>query len=211
MASIRPCEPAPPDGGRRGGLSVSPGRLSVNCLSVSALASIAYGVDFRYPIESGGPAWSRNDGYTIEATADGNPSPQAMQGPMLQTLLEDRFKLKMRHETREVAVYALTVAKSGFKLQPLKEGSCVPLDPLNPPTNPAAAAAICASGGTIGLRKAPTGPVKADYHAITLDDFAKALDRAMDRRIVNKTGIAGRFDIRLKYTPDETTPVIARR
>jgi uncharacterized protein (TIGR03435 family) len=40
-----------------------------------------------------------------------------MRGPMLRALLEDRFALKIRRETREMPVYLLTVAKGGFKLQ----------------------------------------------------------------------------------------------
>jgi uncharacterized protein (TIGR03435 family) len=43
---------------------------------------------------------------------------------MLQMLLEDRFKLKIHRETRDVPAYILTVARSGLKLKPLKEGSC---------------------------------------------------------------------------------------
>ncbi len=212
VASIRPCEPALPGAGRRGGLSVTPGRLHVICMTVNALAQIAYGVGFRFPIEGGGPAWIRSDGYDIEAKAEGNPSAQMMQGPMLQALLEDRFKLKMRRETKEIPVYVLTVAKSGFKLQPLKEGSCTPSDPLKPPAGltpadiRAASASTCANSGTIGLRRAPGRPVTADFHGITLDDFSKALDRALDRPIVNKTGIVGMFDVHMEFAPDEATP-----
>jgi uncharacterized protein (TIGR03435 family) len=47
--------------------------------------------------------------------------------------------------------------------------------------------------------------------AIDLDAFATFLFVMTDRPVINRTGLAGRFDIRLEYTPDETTPVIARR
>jgi bla regulator protein BlaR1 len=212
VASIRPCEPASPGPGKRG-FSVSPGRLHVTCVSLNQMTQMAYGVDFRYPMEGGGPAWVRSDDYSIEAKADGNPSAQAMQGPMLQALLEDRFKLKIRRETKEVSAYALTVAKNGFKLQPLKEGSCTPYDPLKPPTDltpaaiRAAIASTCANSGSMGLhRNGPAGLVVADFHGITLDDFSKALDRAMDRSVVNKTGIMGMFDVHFDFAPDEATP-----
>ena len=49
---------------------------------------------------------------------------------MLQSLLEDRLKLKIHFETREIPVYNLVVAKGGFKLQPMKDGSCDPFDPF---------------------------------------------------------------------------------
>ncbi len=67
-------------------------------------------------------------------------------------------------------------------------------------------ARTCANAGTMGLRRARTGLVTADFHGITLDDFTKALDRAMDRSIINKTGIVGMFDIHLEFAPDEATP-----
>jgi uncharacterized protein (TIGR03435 family) len=50
---------------------------------------------------------------------------------MLQALLEDRFHLKVRRETREIPVYALTLAKGGLKLKAFQKGSCVPIDFLN--------------------------------------------------------------------------------
>jgi uncharacterized protein (TIGR03435 family) len=173
---------------------------------------MAYGIGFRFPLKERGPEWIKSDGYSIEATAGGNPEALTMEGPMLQALLEDRFKLKIGRESREVPVYALTVAKSGFKLQPLAQGSCTPFDPLKPPASlapadlKAAAAATCATASSIGLRKAPTGPVTADFRGITLDDFSKALDRAMDRAILNRTGIMGRFDIHMVFAPDEAVP-----
>ena len=52
-----------------------------------------------------------------------------MRGPMLRAVLEDRFRLKVHWEAREVPVYELTVAKSGAKLRAAKEGDCVPQTP----------------------------------------------------------------------------------
>ena len=51
-----------------------------------------------------------------------------MAGPMLRALLEDRFKLRVHREPKEVPVYFLTLAKNGPKLEATKEGSCVPID-----------------------------------------------------------------------------------
>src|SRR5580658_7636377 len=112
--------------------SSSPGSLNVNCATVMGLIQQAYvryangrlnQVDGSAPI-SGGPSWINSERYDINAKADGNASPEMMLGPMMQALLEDRFKLKMRRETREVSVYDLTVAKNGPKLKPSKEGIC---------------------------------------------------------------------------------------
>jgi uncharacterized protein (TIGR03435 family) len=73
----------------------------------------------------GGPDWIDTDRYTIEAKAEVVTDRALMQGPMLQTILEDRFKIKVHKETREIAVDALVIGKSGSKLKPFVDGSCV--------------------------------------------------------------------------------------
>jgi uncharacterized protein (TIGR03435 family) len=64
----------------------------------------------RQPID-GSPSWIKSDRYTIFAKSETPQSPAMMQGPMLQALLEDRFKLRVRREVREVPVYALVVGQ----------------------------------------------------------------------------------------------------
>jgi uncharacterized protein (TIGR03435 family) len=119
---------------------------------------------------------------------------------MLQALLEDRFKVKVHHETREVPIYILSVAKGGPKLEPFKEGTCNPYDitatfpPPPPPENP------CHNRGTVN-----NGVLTMETQAMTLDDFARSTLGVMDRPVINKTGIQGRFNFHLEYTPDETS------
>lgn len=217
VASIKPCKPAPEVAGRRsGGIYATPRMLHVSCMPVKFMIQTAY-VTFandrgrlNYEIDpatgvapvAGGPAWMSSDRYDIEAKAEGSPSGRVMQGPMLQTLLEDRFKLKLRRDTKEIQVYNLAVAKNGFKLQPLKDGSCTPFDPLAP-VQPGPE--IC---GTAMLRR-PQGPGKpatADFRGISLDIFSQNLGRPLDRPVINKTGIAGIFDFHLEFAPDQATP-----
>ena len=143
VAAVKPCKDALPPGARSGGESISAGRLSANCLTVKSLITTAYVLfaDGRHqpssslkllPVE-GGPAWINSERYSVEAKAEDAASPELMQGPMLQALLEERFMLKIRHETREVPVYALTVAKGGLKVQRSEEGGCTPRDPTKSP------------------------------------------------------------------------------
>ncbi len=117
-------------------------------MTVRGLIQIAYEryaggrfhpLDFRdFPPIEGGPNWLDSDRFDISAKADGRFSQAMMNGPMLQALLEDRFKLKLHRESRVVSVYALTVAKVGPKLHPLKKVGCASLDPENPPPAPGA-------------------------------------------------------------------------
>jgi uncharacterized protein (TIGR03435 family) len=114
---------------------LTPGWLSLNCYNLENLISTAYGrfangrlnPPWAVPKVEGGPSWTRSIGYDIDAKALNGASRELMRGPMLQALLGDRFKLKVHRETREAPVYVLTVAKSGSKLKPFKEGSCVSL------------------------------------------------------------------------------------
>jgi uncharacterized protein (TIGR03435 family) len=145
VASIKPCEDA--SAGRRSGGgtgSWSPGRLTLNCQTVMVLIRRAF-VDYADgrvhiwppPLSiEGAPAWINSASYRIEATSEGSENRGMLNGPMLQSLLEDRFHLRIRRETREVPVYALAVAKGGAKLRPYREGSCVPLDLNQSPVAP---------------------------------------------------------------------------
>lgn len=122
-----------------------------------------------------------------------------MQGPMLQALLEDRFKLKIHHETREGPVYALTLARGGSKLKPFKDGSCTQMPSTFPVPKPASGQRYCKA--MVSTR----GP-SVDAEGSTLSAFSKLLNLVLDRPVIDKTGIAGRFDIHLEFTLDQVTP-----
>jgi uncharacterized protein (TIGR03435 family) len=92
-------------------LKPAPGRVTVSNMTVKDLLTIAYQVrDFQI---SGGPGWVNSDHYDIEAKTDGNAAPTQVQ-QMIRALLEDRFKLKVHRETKELPIYVLTVAKTGL-------------------------------------------------------------------------------------------------
>lgn len=193
-------------GGARRRQGQSPGRLN-ECSTVMDFIRMAY-VEFAngrlHPPEpvpiSGGPAWIHSDRYQINAKAEGTPSQIEMRGAMLRTLLEDRFRLKIHHETREVPVYALTVAKGGGTLQPSGEGSCIAPDfttPLEPGQKP------CGVPLT-GIK----GPNLTTEMVASLDAFSKVLGVTVGRPVIDKTGITGIFDLRLEFAIDEATPGI---
>jgi uncharacterized protein (TIGR03435 family) len=185
-----------------GGFTFAPlsgGRLTVKNNVVSNLIGNAYDVQ-NYQIV-GGPAWLNSDRFDIQARAEGNPArPQMMR--MLQTLLEDRFKLRVHRETRELPVFTLSVAKSGLKLEPWKEGSCVAVDWSNPPAPPARGQErpkYC--GNNVVLPKGPNMAWSATK--IDMAGLTGALSSVMRRTVIDKTGLTGTFDVQLEWTRDE--------
>jgi uncharacterized protein (TIGR03435 family) len=202
----------PTCGARRGGPGPSsPGRINLECQTVLGLMMTAYGVfadgvtvSPTIPEITGGPGWVTSDPYDVAAKAEGDAPFPRMAGPMLRALLEDRFKLRVHRETKEVPVYYLTVVKTGPKLEPTKEGSCVPIDPNHPP------APVATPGerrptycGPRFQRRGSTMTVAS--HGGTMEQLTAAiLSRIVDRPVFDKTGLAGRYDfqIEFEYVPD---------
>lgn len=164
----------------------------------------------------GGPAWLYSDRYTILAETNdpiatgstgfgyGTPATKLMYGPMPIALLEDRFQLKTHRESEGVPMYALTVAKNGLKLKPV-DGSCVPLSP----SEPNSALRVPAPDGrprcSNGLREA--GPNwTVDSVGAKFSNLAWALSQAMDRHVIDRTGIARQFSFHLEFASDENAP-----
>jgi uncharacterized protein (TIGR03435 family) len=222
VAAIKPCSQSGGNdsGGRGGGgsrgLSTSPGRLAITCMTVADLINVAYvqygndsplandgGGPFDARRLKGGPAWAYSSRYSIEAKADGIPGPQTMQGPMLRAMLEERFRLKTHREVEEVPMYALTVAKGGLKLKPLQEGctqyviGMAYADPsLAPDGKPWCVNRSRSSGLDWMIESAgqDTGGI------------AKMLSQALDRHVIDKTGITGLFSFHLEFAKDENAP-----
>ncbi|MFY9728856.1 MAG: M56 and DUF3738 domain-containing protein [Bryobacteraceae bacterium] len=160
---------------------------------------------------SGGPSWIQSDGYDIEAKVDGKAG-RAETFLMLRSLLEDRFQLKLHRETKELPVYALTVAKSGLKLQQPKEGSCIPLGANGQLPRSSTAPVQHAPGfpcGMPGVMMEPSG-VRLEGGKVAMPDFIRVLGMVLGRPVVDRTGFTGTFDLRLDFTPDEAVAGLPR-
>lgn len=148
---------------------------------------------------SGGPAWFNSDRYDISAKIAGAPVPgrdaMTLQRRRLQLLLQDRFRLAVHHETRELPIYELTVAKGGPKL---KAPACAESDPKNPAPAPGKTIMdYCGSSGFFNGR--------FEASSATTGDLVKALATLLDRMVVDKTDIAGTFHVVLTYASDDAT------
>jgi uncharacterized protein (TIGR03435 family) len=124
--------------------------------------------------------WVNAESYDISAVPDGEGEPSIKQWEwMIQKLMADRFQLKFHFEKQEQAVYVLTVAKTGPKLTRSESDPSVP--------------------GGMGF--GPPGNFGATNQ--TMVDIAEALGQGvLNRPVKDQTGLTGRFNLRLTWTPD---------
>ena len=149
----------------------------------------------------GGPAWIGTDRFDLEARATGGHVFEADSFPrqtwlMLRSLLEDRFKLKVRSEPRAAQVYELTVSSAGGSVGPRMRKVDVDCGALmkmkvkdEPVTGLQAGRPVCAIA-------AYQGRIVAD--AITMPALANVLSRMLDRPVIDRTGLTGNFEIELE-------------
>jgi uncharacterized protein (TIGR03435 family) len=204
VASIKPSAPDE----RQTSIRLAPGRANVTNATLKELISSAWRIEpFRI---SGGPAWLDSARYDISAKS-GNGSPKRDETlPMLQSLLTDRFQLKIQRGTKELPIYALAVAKNG-KLGPWltesKPGSCKPYDPATPPTLPEPGNSGRGGRGNGGSSELPCGSLIRTPRGLTaasvpVADLIPTLMQVLGRTVADKTGLIGNFDIMFEWIPD---------
>ena len=134
---------------------------------------------------SGGPAWIETEPFDILAGTPGELRPNNdEQMAMLRKLLADRFQLTFHREPKQLPVYALTVGKAGSRL---KESAS------DPDAQPDIVNVLFPDHVTLPARNA------------TMAQFTSMLQRAvLDRTVLDQTGLTGRYDFDLEWTPDET-------
>lgn len=187
VATIKPAGPDPKAG--RYIRMQSAHRFEVRNYTANGLIAAAFDLNPR--AISGGPAWSGSDRYEIMAVAPGDQRPTYdEQMAMLRKLMAERFNLAFHREKKEFSIYEITVAKGGPKFM----ASSSPFDE--------------ASNVTSTLYPAASGGIDhalMPAHNVTMQEFASLLQRAiLDRPVVDKTGLSGRYDFDLEWTPDDS-------
>jgi uncharacterized protein (TIGR03435 family) len=165
-------------------------RYSARNATLRDLVGAAYG----YPDAQilGGPGWADADRYDIEAKIEGEPGRREV-GLMFQSLLEDRFQLRVHQETRESSLYVLGVARGGLKFGP----HLVRADNRTCPEGAPAP-------GCQGFRFGPTG---FDIEYTTFSVLARNLTSMVGHPVVDKTGLSGRYDLKLEFMPTPGEPL----
>jgi uncharacterized protein (TIGR03435 family) len=190
VASVKP--------NKSGGMSimgwVSPNRYTTGG-TVDSLIKEAYEVQDDQIV--GAPKWLTSAKYDIEATIDPfaggklDFDHRMLQSRLiLQSLLADRFKLTLHHETKELPVYALVIAKNGPKMHQATPGDTYP-NGMKDMYGKGHGMVIEAGRGLIVGQGIPFAVlVGALQH------------QQLGRTVVDKTGLTGKFDFTLQWTPD---------
>lgn len=124
---------------------------------------------------------------------------------MLQALLADRFELQIHREMKVLPIYALVLARKDGRLGPRlvesKTGGCTAFDPKNPPPPPEPGKDPVLPCGGVRM-----GPDTLRAARIQVGDSTQNFSRMLGRTVVDKTGLTGKYDIRMDWTPEESQP-----
>jgi uncharacterized protein (TIGR03435 family) len=175
VATIKPTAP----GDHGDGMNLEGRRLTILRISLSSLVNWAYDI---VPKQiAGAPDWMETDQYDIAAVIDTDGIPNEKQmSIMLQKLLKDRFNLSFHYEKKELPAYTLVAGKLGPKITKSESGPNDDTDFM---------------GHGLGHKIARN---------MTMAQFAHGMQGIVGRPVLDKTGLTGRYDFTLDWTPDET-------
>lgn len=192
VASIKPSDP----GANGSRIGIEPGGVfSARNVTLKTMIVQAYEVrDFQI---SGGPGWMDTESYDILAKGNG---PEVSEDDLirmtqaqrdefqqhmlarLQSLLADRFRLRIHKETKEMPVYALVVARNGPKI--VKAG-----DNFGPQSG-------------LSVHRTAEGKTQVMGTQFPVSSLVRALSNQAGRIVIDKTGLQGNYDFKLTFAPD---------
>jgi uncharacterized protein (TIGR03435 family) len=164
------------------GLTLRGRNFETRASSLADLISFAYEAQVKQIVNA--PEWYDKDRYDISAVPEqeGSPNPEQVR-IMIRKLLTDRFGLKFHREKREMSAYVLTVGKDGSKLKPTQVHGTLP---------------------GIGIRPG-TGGITLNVINAAIPDFTGFLQiLVLDRPVVDKTELTGRYDFQCTFSPDDS-------
>jgi uncharacterized protein (TIGR03435 family) len=171
VASIKPNRSG--DGGSS--IRGSAGRITMQNVPLKKATLWAHGIPDDREYALAGPDWLTTERFDIQANFPADTPPQQVR-QMTQALLAERFKLALHRETRQMAVYALVVAKNGPKIHAVEAGQ----------------------GRTTG------GPGRLEASGIPTQKLADLLARLTGQQVMDATGLPGVFNFTLEWSPDES-------
>jgi uncharacterized protein (TIGR03435 family) len=183
-----------------GGMSINTSADGFVCRNISLKNLIANAYGVRIDLISGGPGWAETTGFDVDAKVaeEDIAALKKLKGPqrwmMLRATLADRFKLKVRLETKMLPMYELVVGKDGPKL---KESTAVM------PTDGGERKYYRGMPGSLEV-----GPGFFNGYGLTMETLANNLSFQLERTVVDKTGLKGKYDVHLQWKQEGTGPAV---
>lgn len=202
VASIRPSGELSQQS--KGGLTITERQARFSLLSLNDYIGIAFGLRLH---QIAGPDWLASTRFEIAATIPENQPPGQVQA-MLRTLLEERFKLRTHREDREFAVYALEVAAGASTLVRLPDD-----EPTDKPFSVSTEVAPGGAGAAIDLGRGASlvlGNNRFEARKVTMATLADTLARFVDRPVVDRTNLDGRYNVAFEVQPDDFIAMMIR-
>jgi uncharacterized protein (TIGR03435 family) len=206
----------PSDAATRAGAESSPtDRFDWPDVTLAMLIRDAYDLFESHVV--GGPDWIRTKRWDVSATAAALSPDEARQ--LVRRLVEDRFVLKAHREVRELSIYNLVLARTDRTLGPKIKPASVDCTPFltgqrpmqDSPRDPDHRFGVCSVGGSF----TPSGLLTPRLKGQPLTGLIQHLEEALERRVIDRTGLKGNYDIELSYLDetlaDPSAPSTARR
>ncbi len=178
------------------GMRFTPDGVTISGMPLDVLLRHAFGIS--EDRVQNAPAWAKSERFDIDAKVDATDVAalgklkMEDRGAMLLPLLEDRFGLKYHHETKELQVYTLVVAKSGPKLTESKP------------------VAGDANAGPQQMMRMSGEGMSMESKDGTMDTLAHAISMQLGATVVDKTGLTGHYDYTLKWVPEQGMPMMSK-
>jgi uncharacterized protein (TIGR03435 family) len=167
-------------------------------MDLKSLIREAYGIENDQIL--GAPSWLSTQTYDIEAKVDGVDAAtlgklsDEQRKVMFQLFLGEHFQLKVHLESKELPILALVIAKNGPKLQEAKPGDTYPDGIKGPDGKPE---------GHAGMMMWGNGRLTGQ--GISIAQIVQPLTQQLGRTVLDQTGLTGKYDVELRWTPDNTS------
>jgi uncharacterized protein (TIGR03435 family) len=223
VATIRPAAELNPQaimaGKMRVGMKIDAGRVDIGFFSLKELIPLAYGMK---AFQVQGPDWLNQQRFDISATLPEGATKEQVPA-MLQTLLAERFHLKVHREKKDENVYALVQGKDGHKLKPSveevapaapasgqegakdapKSDMSVSVNGQQMNINRTANGAVMTGGadtGTVKISMGQGGMMRYEMARVTMAKLVEQLTPLLDRPVIDATEMTGAYQVAMEMS-----------
>lgn len=201
VASIRPAAPQAMvrlQGSAHGGPGTGdPGLIRFTDISLRALIIRAYHVQNS---QVSGPSWMDTRRFDVIAKVPDGATKEDAQ-IMLQNLLADRFKLKLHKESKETRIYELVVAKGGVKMKEVAQPAATPAEAVGALPPRSKDGLLSTPHGQLGIQGMANGRMRMRGDAVTMARLTDFLGMVLGRKVIDKTGLTGAYDVTVDFSP----------